>query len=573
MRRDCITCTDTNPRRKQVFSKTLVEAKRLGRTLPAIINGISATQAQTRGLVEDASDLEESSVPHRDSLFVTGDSDEEFEAPRRSGTILEKRETRAFDLNPSTTSTKPFSPSVTFGTPQHTAAPTTVTSPFGKPSPVSSSKPILTAFGKPSTAGASATASFSFGKSASSNSFTTPSSIVGSGPTINTQANTSAAFGKPVSTALNVPPRASTSLPASDTQKLSPAADRQPSTSQFQLKPDPAELVETKTTKPASPFSLSSGTPTTPGLPSTSPFTLPKYSFGTSPLFNSRASSPTPDASRSGSPYDRAKERVPAISQEPHMAHPTLTPTTQPLPNLNPQLATPKPTDSIFQISTAPSYQPPFVSAEQPSPPQHLSSPKQRFTFAESHGSEKPDPPASTFSFTPSPPKPTTGASLPQATVGLDSSQTSTTKFNLTPPLIQPPQLPSSVELTPNSNKNSAPPNADIFLRPSTADGEGSTTGFFPSPAPVPKPRTKRSDARPAALNALSEALMLDDEGLLQQFIEYTIGPIVGTAIRRVEEERSWQQARQSLLIPHSCYQPLTQSRRLSRTSARKEIL
>lgn len=37
---------------------------------------------------------------------------------------------------------------------------------------------------------------------------------------------------------------------------------------------------------------------------------------------------------------------------------------------------------------------------------------------------------------------------------------------------------------------------------------------------------------------------MLGDEGLLQQFIEFTIGPIVTAAIQQVQEEMSWQQAR-----------------------------
>ncbi|MCJ1405131.1 hypothetical protein MMC11_008357 [Xylographa trunciseda] len=46
--------TDSNPGRRQIFSKNLVEQKRLGRIFPAIINGLSASQARLNGLVEES---------------------------------------------------------------------------------------------------------------------------------------------------------------------------------------------------------------------------------------------------------------------------------------------------------------------------------------------------------------------------------------------------------------------------------------------------------------------------------------------------------------------------------------
>ena len=64
--------TDVNPRRKQPFSFNLVEQKRRARTLPAIVNGLTAAQAQAQGLImEDDTDNEESSTNNDESLFLS----------------------------------------------------------------------------------------------------------------------------------------------------------------------------------------------------------------------------------------------------------------------------------------------------------------------------------------------------------------------------------------------------------------------------------------------------------------------------------------------------------------------
>jgi hypothetical protein len=41
---------------------------------------------------------------------------------------------------------------------------------------------------------------------------------------------------------------------------------------------------------------------------------------------------------------------------------------------------------------------------------------------------------------------------------------------------------------------------------------------------------------------------MLDDHGLLQQFIEFTVGPIITSSIAQLEDEESWAEASQSSL-------------------------
>ncbi|MCJ1378761.1 hypothetical protein MMC17_001860 [Xylographa soralifera] len=65
--------TDSNPRREQIFSKNLVEKKRLGRTFPAVINGLSTSQARLNGLIEEFHRQEDfaSTNTNDEPLFVS----------------------------------------------------------------------------------------------------------------------------------------------------------------------------------------------------------------------------------------------------------------------------------------------------------------------------------------------------------------------------------------------------------------------------------------------------------------------------------------------------------------------
>ena len=46
--------------------------------------------------------------------------------------------------------------------------------------------------------------------------------------------------------------------------------------------------------------------------------------------------------------------------------------------------------------------------------------------------------------------------------------------------------------------------------------------------------------------NELANALMRDNNGLLQQFLEYTVGPMITSSIAEFQDERSWDEASQS---------------------------
>lgn len=55
-------------------------------------------------------------------------------------------------------------------------------------------------------------------------------------------------------------------------------------------------------------------------------------------------------------------------------------------------------------------------------------------------------------------------------------------------------------------------------------------------------------DPRSDTLDKLADAMMLGEKGLLQQFVEFTVGPIIQSSIKQLEDEDSWEQARQSHL-------------------------
>ena len=104
---------DSVHRRPQIFSKNLVERKRLGRTLPAVINGLSASQARANNLVEhlattgDSPALKEMEEP----LFFSDGSDGSLSDPKSSpNTASSETEQKTTDAASIDSSTKLPSP-------------------------------------------------------------------------------------------------------------------------------------------------------------------------------------------------------------------------------------------------------------------------------------------------------------------------------------------------------------------------------------------------------------------------------------------------------------------------------
>ena len=62
--------------------------------------------------------------------------------------------------------------------------------------------------------------------------------------------------------------------------------------------------------------------------------------------------------------------------------------------------------------------------------------------------------------------------------------------------------------------------------------------------------KTIHTDQRSIMLTALSDGIMHNDGALLQQFVEYVIGPIIVDSIRETRDGRSWKRASQWLSTP-----------------------
>lgn len=59
----------------------------------------------------------------------------------------------------------------------------------------------------------------------------------------------------------------------------------------------------------------------------------------------------------------------------------------------------------------------------------------------------------------------------------------------------------------------------------------------------VSEPKTINPHQRSAVLNTLSDAIMHDVDGLLHQFVEYMVGPVIVNSLREIKDERSWNRA------------------------------
>ncbi|KAL8736831.1 MAG: hypothetical protein Q9181_002295 [Wetmoreana brouardii] len=498
--------SDTNPSRNQSFSICLVEQKRRGRTLPAITNGLTAAQAQAQGLVEDYSENEgssrassrRSSMSNEETLFLPNGSaiTQPGDEPTVNGSILATATAQEKLNNNATKLTSFLNPSASpFQTPEAPKPVTpTTTSFFGKPSISSPAQPANQPFAPPST--------FQF--PATSSPFVTNDKQV------------------PVPNPSNAETRPdSAPSPFTINNPTNPA--RNPFSSLN--KPDGAPVKFDAAT-------LGSGqvqpnyTPTTSSSRSlfdvkpSSASDLPKFSFGTSPLFNQNATTgPSQlgqDNNTSFPAGPRPQAEKPAENgrkpQESPFKFLNTPPSTPAAPSSTPlsQLVAPAASKETSQSSPNAPFSSFFLQTATPNaatpmdPLGRSDKPAINFGFASTESAEKP-----AVSF-PSPQTSNIGKPSQQAL--FQQAPTTASLISKTTPLSSPKSTPS-----PSATRSSD--TAAVALRP---------------------------DPRPAVLDALAEGLMMDDQGLLQQFIEFTMGPIVHAAFRDVEEERSWKRARKA---------------------------
>lgn len=491
------TSADTNRSRKQAFSNQLVEQKRRGRTLPAIVNGLTASQAQAQGFVEDDSQDEDSSyvssrrssISKEETLFLPNGSTATESGQELLADGRDMAGPKAQDSNPSEAGKwKPFSqlspPSSTSSELPKPDVPTP-TSIFGSPTAWSPSRATNRLFPPPTFSGSGTSNSPKTNNQpdSSSTSFDfSPHSEATSGP-----------FG--------TPERPDSTTPAFDATKLN--------TSQTQTNSTP-------TVAPArSIFDLKS--------PSTN--TIPKFSFATSPLF---------------SQYDKTNDASQAETNDANFAFPPRPSFQAGKPHQSEQKTPESPLKFLNQppsSSTATSFTPVVKAPDiTPAPTQDLPRSTAQRPFSSLF------PPTTRLEST----------STPSA----NRSNTSATNLNLLPTQPTATNLNASSTQTDNVTTSSQQSLFPVALGPPRSTAGTQPTGASPptiSPFVPKSPQSAvvapaPSDPGPAVLDTLAERLMMDDGGLLQQFIEYKIGPIVHAAFREIQEEISWNRASQSLI-------------------------
>ncbi|KAL8927951.1 MAG: hypothetical protein Q9208_002026 [Pyrenodesmia sp. 3 TL-2023] len=455
--------SDTNANRKQPFSKNLVEQKRRGRTLPAVINGVTASQAQAQGLVaEDYSDNEGPTTASDDSLFLP-------DGPAIAEPA-EQANTKGASLPPPYPIMKP------------SEAPSNITNflqPSTTPFKFSETPKIDVStssfFGKPSITASSQQTTFQFVNSQSNphNTATTP-------------------FSSQSVSEVKTSPFSSLSRPElkpPDLDLVKPFSSQAQPDLDFKI-PSVSEKFNSQSTSSADPPKLSFGASSPPNSTWT-PSDFSTEEIDTHINFSARLGSndvdPRVDESRASS-FGLYKP----TSASNRSTSTLFSPAPASAATQDTSLKTIKPSSSAFFSTTAPSSPPSDKAAS-----------------------------TTTSSLT----QPSTQPSTQSLNSSLFPSADKTAKSSAQPSS----QLLSALQ----SQRFKAPPPSSFTSNP--------VSSGISAPGPVV---TETVDPRPAVLDALAEGLLMEDHGLLQQFIEYMIGPIVHEAFHEVEDDRSWQRAR-----------------------------
>ena len=557
---------DSDPRRKQVFSKSLVEKKRRGRTFQDVINGLSFAHCREAGLlVEDESCGETSE--EEPSLFVPSSEDETStnEKPASKPVLA-----NGF-AKPTATASNPFVPE------------TTQSNPFAKPSgSLNSTSPSI--FGQSarlSTTSQSAS-SFGFGQSPSTGSSnvsapqfqspdtTSPSFIFGTNtasspfqkPPISNTAIADKLFKSSSTQALNagfVPttttaPINATTFPSSNSipsfsQNAFPTAKSSGSdnvnaneffgskTNQIdQLFPSTSQSNSGVFGKPA---------PATPSAPSL-------FTFNAPPDLNTITGSPFPSSASAqvaGHQQDRESAAFASgtesitksnslLSQSGNVqkssnVHPTapVQPgSTSTLFQFKPNNASPMTSSTTFTPSTTTAARfgandETSFSTNSLSKAEKLSSSKPLTTFGASQQPDVPFQPSINTS-----PQISTSSSIPTTSIPAKP---------LTSSSLQPqPPTPSSIT-KPISAKNPLGHVLRNLGSPlSTPTSSPITTSPGINSSSPSREAKERAEVRSKALDDLSTEVVCGEYGLLEMIIEHVAAPLVHKSLRKVATER-----------------------------------
>ncbi len=486
----------------------LVESKRLGRTLPAVINGLSAAQAQSQGFIEEPSDADTASVANSETLFVDESDDESTSSRSRSGSPHNNQDGngQSPQLNPAATPFAP-KPTTTAPTPPNPFAAATT---FGKPSGTqiqTNSTPVFDFSSKSTNQAANnpfkskELPKFSFFPPGNG---TISEESNGIPSVFNSKEHSKASFFPSQSTPKTEEKSKGPVLASSDATVDKKSIFGQPSTTYpATTTPEPIKAaVENSTTlnEAAVPSSIKSVFDQPAALS-----TPPVFSFETSPLFESaRAKSKSPDSKENPLQISEEKTSTPSASQPENAAIKPPAFTT---------LSTPKSTPfSLFPPSN------PLTEKTNPPQAAPLGSPT-------TNGTQLPKPEPQ-FNWRSSQPAPSFASSTAPSFPPTLSSQ-SNKPFEA----IQKPKP----ALEPTTFTSQALKSSPVVNR----------SGSQPSPKPS-NPAPSQLDPRSAALDKLSKIMLLEDNGIIQHFIEFAVGPIIKASIIQFDDESSWKEASQS---------------------------
>ncbi|KAL8828168.1 MAG: hypothetical protein Q9191_002744 [Dirinaria sp. TL-2023a] len=533
--------SDANPRRKQLFSKNLVETKRHHRTLQAIVNGITSSEAQARGMIDPATEIESPLPADGQSLFLMEESQDKNETPLRSETPRSEPKASFSPPSSGTSLLKPADAAVT--SVGGLAAGSDHASTLAKRNSFTPSRPGPTIFEIPRTGESFNTYASSFEKPDYARTALSPASSRTTSVDAKSEAQSTIAFETPkIGTSEGSP---NESIPSMGLSNLRPLVQSQSNRLQF--------VPSTGSSSTPAPQDANahpnSALPTLPGsvpinleIPSTSISQSPLHSSAAAILFGDAASSQTLPDTDSSATLGLMTTTKPETSTKFPISKTRSSPFA---PEHDPLLAAQKPTQPTYLFSPN--------STPSPDPRNQERSSFDVSSAASGHaGSETSKMTIPTFPAT---------KRLSSGICPGSSSRKGAIDFQARENLpndLGPSASPPAIEKGLSSNNPAAQSaqRADFpgaFAHP---DDRSLSKKFSetarPSMAPLcPDPESPLVDARKDSLNTLSKTMTLCESGLLQQFVEHTIGLVISEALARVDDEKSWRRATEcrSLLL------------------------
>lgn len=529
--------------------------------MPAVINGLSASQAQSQGLVEDVTDVEDNSLAKSESLFVNGSSDEEGSLSRSRSESPQNSTNGNGDtpkLNTAANVSGSFAPT-TYSTSSDLES-SERTSVFGRPTPIFSPNPFkkpATSFGVPSStplSRASSAAGIDFSSKATTS---TKPGIFSSSAVSRFDFYAAAEKQKDQESHVVLKTPDNQVAPNDSSFPLSLKNERFDNhPNKFQSAPSindkrgtfgqPSALlpVSMASGSATTPFDTSVviPTPTTRSAQNESGFNQPsistaspKFTFATSPLFNLPEENSS--ASTDQSPNESLLDGSGAKATDSANLQGTRPKSVQsPFPNVMDG-------GTLAQLS-APATSGGFAVFQNASP-NHLS-PFSNVTTA------------SVFTPKPSP----TLTSTPSSSLFPET--------RLVNSLAKPAIEPTSSDLTPVPSTRD---NGPKTVQEPASDSQTTTTPSLSNATILPAGDTQL-DPESSVLSELADAVMRDDHGLLQQFLEYTIGPLITSSMAQLQDEQSWEEASQSSLEKVLVGELLLMcTRKITSSSVKQEIL